>query len=154
MSLSRGMLDTNTLILRGLIDESALPDQCAISAVVLGELAAGVHQVRSDVPDADALRAERLVLLQQAEAEFDPVPYTAEAARMYGRMAAAVIALGRAPRSRASDLMIAATAATERLPLYTTNPGDYRGLEKLVTVVAIPRPRADEGETPGISPQG
>ena len=134
------MLDTNVLILRGLIDESLLPQLCAISAVVLGELAAGVHQVRSDLPDANLLRSERLVLLQQAEAEFDPIPYTAEAARMYGRMAAAVVALGRAPRSRTSDLMIAATAATERLPLYTTNPDDYRGLDKLVTIVAIPRP--------------
>lgn len=134
------MLDTNILILRGLIDESLLPEQCAISAVVLGELAAGVHQVRSDHPDANVLRSERLVLLQQAEAEFDPIPYTAQAARMYGRMAAAVVAPGRAPRSRTSDLMIAATAATERLPLYTTNPDDYRGLDKLVNIVAIPRP--------------
>lgn len=140
MSTRQGMLDTNILILRGLIDEPLLPEQCTISAVVLGELAAGVHQVRSDHPDADAQRAERLVLLQQAEAEFDPIPYTAQAARMYGRMAAAVVALGRAPRSRTSDLMIAATAATERLPLYTTNPDDYRGLDKLVTIVAIPRP--------------
>ncbi len=146
------MLDTNVLILRGLIDESQLPDQCAISAVVLGELTAGVHQVRSEAPDADLVRAERLVLLQQAEAEFDPIPCTAEAARMYGRMAAAVVALGRTPRSRTSDLMIAATAASEGLPLYTTNPDDYRGLEKLVTIVAIPRPqpasKPDEPVTP------
>lgn len=140
MSVQQGMLDTNILILRGLIDEALLPEQCAISAVVLGELAAGVHQVRSDHPQADLVRSERLVLLQQAEAEFDPIPYTAAAARMYGRMAAAVLALGRVPRSRASDLMIAATAAVERLPLYTTNPDDYRGLNKLVTIVAIPRP--------------
>ena len=31
--------------------------------------------------------------------------------------------------------MIAATAIAEDLPLYTTNPGDYAGLEKLVRVV-------------------
>lgn len=145
--MRQGMLDTNILILRALIDESLLPQECAISAVVLGELAAGVHQVRPDLPDADLLRSERLVLLQQAEAEFDPIPYTAAAARMYGRMAAAVLAPGRVPRSRTSDLMIAATAATEQLPLCTTNPDDYRGLEKLVTIVAIPRPHRPAAHT-------
>lgn len=140
-NLVRGMLDTNIIILRRSLDASLLPDQSAISAVVLGELAAGVHQVRSDLPDAHAVRADRLALLQQAEAEFDPIPYTAETARMYGRMTAAVLSLGRSPRSRVSDLMIAATAAVEQLPLYTTNPSDYRGLEALVTVVPVPRPR-------------
>lgn len=136
-----GMLDTNILILRRRIDPSLLPDQSAISAVVLGELAAGVHHVSNDLPDASVVRSERLALLQQAEAEFDPVPYTADAARMYGRMSAAVSALGRSPRARTADLMIAATAATERLALYTTNPDDYRGLEPLVDIVAVPRPR-------------
>lgn len=135
------MLDTNILILRNIVDAALLPDESAISAVVLGELAAGVHLVPADAPDARIVRAERVALLQQAEAEFDPIPYTAEAARMYGRMSAAVAALGRSARRRTADLMIAATAAAEGLALYTTNPDDYRGLESLVTVIAIPRPR-------------
>ncbi len=129
------MLDTNILILRPFIDEEALPDQMAISAVVLGELAAGVHHARTDRE-----RAERMALLQQVEAEFDPVAYAASAARMYGRMSSAVRELGRSPRSRTADLMIAATAAVERLPLYTTNPDDYRGLDDLVEIVAVTRP--------------
>lgn len=137
---SEGMLDTNILILRHLLDPVMLPDESAISAVVLGELAAGVHHVPPDLPGGHAVRSERLALLQQAEAEFDPIPYTADAARMYGRMSAAVSSLGRSPRSRTADLMIAATAATERLPLYTTNPDDYRGLDPLVDIVAVPRP--------------
>lgn len=135
------MLDTNILILRHLIDANLLPDQSAISAVVLGELAAGVHHVRVDLPDGHVVRSERLALLQQAETEFDPIPYTADAARMYGRMSAAVSSLGRSPRSRTADLMIAATAATEQLPLYTSNPDDYRGLDSLVDIVAVPRPK-------------
>lgn len=130
------MLDTNILILRSFIDEDALPGQMAISAVVLGELAAGVHHARTDRE-----RAERMALLQQVEAEFDPVAYAASAARMYGRMSSAVRELGRSPRSRTADLMIAATAAVERLPLYTTNPDDYRGLDDLVEIVAVMRPR-------------
>ncbi|MFT3797449.1 type II toxin-antitoxin system VapC family toxin [Microbacterium sp.] len=140
---AEGMLDTNILILRSRIDPRDLPDRAAISAVALGELAAGVHLVRADAPDADVVRAERIALLQQAEAEFDPVPYDAAAARMYGRMCAAVARLGRIPRARAADLMIAATAATEALPLFTTNPDDYRGLDALVDIVAVPRPASD-----------
>lgn len=135
------MLDTNILILLHDIDPALLPDQSSISTVVLGELAAGVHQLAPDRPDRQAVLADRVALLQQAEAEFDPVPYTAAAARMYGRMSAAVLALGRSPRARTSDLMIAAIAATEGLPLFTTNPDDYRGLDALVDVVAVPRPK-------------
>ncbi len=134
------MLDTNILILRRAIDPALLPDQAAISTVVLGELAAGVHLVRAELPDSQRVRSDRLALLQQAESEFDPIPYTGDAARMYGRMSAAVLGLGRTPRTRAADLMIAATAAVEALPLYTTNPDDYRGLDALVEIVAVPRP--------------
>ncbi len=38
--------------------------------------------------------ARRLDVLQRAESEFDPIPFGAEAARAYGRVAAAVIAAG------------------------------------------------------------
>lgn len=137
----QGMLDTNILILRHLIDSQLLPRELSISAVVLGELTAGVHHVSPDTPNSEAVRSERLALLQLVEAEFDPVPYAAPAARMYGRMSANVARLGRSPRARTSDLMIAATAAVEGLPLFTTNPDDFRGLDTLVQIVAVPRPR-------------
>ncbi|MBI5161206.1 MAG: type II toxin-antitoxin system VapC family toxin [Micrococcales bacterium] len=134
------MLDTNILIFRHSLDPGLLPDEAAISAVVLGELAAGVHLVPKDRPDADRVRADRLALLQQAESEFDAVPYGAEAARMFGRMSAAVGREGRSPRARTSDLMIAATAAVEGLPLFTANPDDFRGLAELVEIRPVPHP--------------
>lgn len=137
---SVGMLDTNVLILRRHVDPLALPERSAISAVVLGELAAGVHMVRADDPHALTERAARLALLQQAEAEFDPIPYDAAAARVFGRMSAAVLALGPKPRARTADLMIAASAAANGLPLYTTNADDYRGLDGLIEVVDLYRP--------------
>jgi predicted nucleic acid-binding protein len=51
-----------------------------------------------------------------------------------------VIALGRKPRGRAADLMIASIAAANKLPVFTTNPADFRGLESVVTVVPVPLP--------------
>ncbi|HWM98391.1 MAG TPA: VapC toxin family PIN domain ribonuclease, partial [Streptosporangiaceae bacterium] len=71
---------------------------------------------------------------------FDPIPFDADAARAYGRVTAAVIAAGRKPRRTAVDLMIAATAIVAELPLYTTNPDDFVGLDHLVTVIPVTRP--------------
>ncbi len=140
----RGMLDTNILILRRWIDPAELPDEMAISAITLAELSAGPHEVRrndeQDIYDEHAERARRLEILQRAESEFDPVPFEAEAARIFGRLTAAVIGAGRKPRSRVVDLMIAATAIAEGLPLFTTNPGDFAGLDAVVRVVAVTRP--------------
>src|SRR5215469_3520454 len=42
----RGLADTNILILRSWIRPDELPDQLAISAITLGELSAGPHEVR------------------------------------------------------------------------------------------------------------
>ena len=140
----QGMLDTNILILRRWIDPAELPDEMAISAITLAELSAGPHEVRRNdeqaAYDERAERARRLEILQRAESEFDPVPFDAEAARMFGRVTAAVIAAGRKPRGRAVDLMIAATAIAEGLPLYTTNPADFAGLDALIRIVAVTRP--------------
>ena len=74
------------------------------------------------------------------ENEFDPIPFDAEAARIYGRVAAAVVAAGRKPRRRTTGLMIAATAIAHGLPLYTTNPADFAGLADLLTVIPVARP--------------
>jgi predicted nucleic acid-binding protein len=138
------MLDTNILILRRWVDPAELPDEVAISAITLAELSAGPHEVRrsgeQDRYEEHAERARRLEILQRAESEFDPIPFDAEAARIYGRVAAAVIAAGRKPRGRVADLMIAATAIAEGLPLYTTNPADYGGLDTLVQISPVTRP--------------
>jgi predicted nucleic acid-binding protein len=139
--LTRGLLDTNIVILRHGIDPVELPDEMAISAVTLAELSAGVHLVDAARPDAIAERARRADVLQRAENEFDPIPFETESARVFGRISAAVLAFGRTPRRRIADLMIASTAAAAGLTLYTTNPRDFDGLDDLVRVVPVRRPQ-------------
>jgi predicted nucleic acid-binding protein len=130
-----GLLDTNILILRRQIDPAELPAFMSISAITLAELSAG-PQHSEDARE----RARRLDVLQRAEAAFDPLPFDAEAARAFGQVAAAVLAAGRKTRGRVSDLMIASVAIANRMPLYTTNPIDFDGLDDLLTVVPVTHP--------------
>jgi hypothetical protein len=71
------------------------------------------------------------------ESTFEPLPYDHHAARFYGQICAAVRASGRQPRRRAADLMIAATAASNALPVYTANPDDFAGSEGFVELVPV-----------------
>jgi len=138
--LTRGLLDTNIVILRHGIDPEELPDELAISAVTLAELSAGVHLVNGDDAEAIEERARRADVLARAENEFDPIPFETESARAFGRISAAVRARGRTPRRRIADLMIAATAAASGLALYTTNPDDFDGLDAILEVIPVGRP--------------
>ena len=144
----QGLLDTTIVILRRWIDPVELPAEMAISAITLAELSAGPHEVRGndeqDVYDEHAERARRLEILQRVENEFDPIPFDAEAARIYGRVAAAVVGAGRKPRRRLADLMIASIAIAEGLPLFTTNPEDFAGLDTVLTIVPVDRPALPE----------
>jgi len=130
------MLDTNIVVHLAALDPAHLPDEMVISAVSLAELSAGPHHT-----DDPAERARRTSVLQHAEATFDPLPFDAAAARAFGLITAAVLAAGRRPRRRLADLMIASIANVNGIPLYTTNPDDFTGLDDLVTVVAVVRPR-------------
>jgi tRNA(fMet)-specific endonuclease VapC len=132
-----GLLDTNTLILLPrLADPSVLPDHPLISAITLAELAVGPL-----VAEDEAERAARLAHVQQAEADFDPLPFDASAARAFGQVAASLRRSGRKPSARAYDAMIAAIALAHGLPLFTCNPGDFAGIDGLV-VVTVPHPDA------------
>lgn len=137
----RGVLDTNIVAAFKLFDPAELPAESAITAVTLGELSRGPYAT-----DDPVKRAGRIAALQHAEAAFgDPLPYDAEAARMFGQICAVVYTLGRQPRSRTADLMIAATAAGNGLSLFTANPKDFDGLGQLVDVVAVTRPYGATG---------
>jgi predicted nucleic acid-binding protein len=126
------VVDTSIIAAVRLYDPSELPETIVITAVTLGELSYGPHATEDP-----AKRAGRVALLQHVEATFDPLPYDQSAARLYGQICAEVRAAGRKPRTRATDLMIAATAASNSLPLYTANPDDFKGAEGLVEVVTV-----------------
>jgi len=130
--LEVGLLDTSVVIDLEKLDVARLPVQVCVSAVTLAELAAGPAAT-----DDPAERARRQDRLQRTEAAFDPVPFGVEAARAYGRVYAAVHASGRKPRRRLADLMIAAVAVAEGLPLFTRNADDFVGLTELVEIVEI-----------------
>jgi predicted nucleic acid-binding protein len=130
---TRGLLDTSVVIDLERIDAAALPDEVAVSALTMAELAAGPHATTD--PEERARRQDRL---QRAEAVFAPIPFDGSAARAYGRICAAIAAGGRKARGRrAVDLFIAATALAERLPLYTRNPDDFRGMGQLLDVHVV-----------------
>jgi hypothetical protein len=123
-----GLLDTSVVLaLPVLTDPSVLPEAALISAVTLAELTVG-PLVASD----DLERARRLATVQQAEADFDPIPFDAAAARAFGQVAASYRRLGRKPAARSFDAMIAATALANGLALYTVNADDFAGIDGLV----------------------
>lgn len=131
-----GLLDTSTLILLPVIDDpNLLPDEPLISTITLAELSVGPLVAASEQE-----RQARQAHLQQAEADFEPLPFDAAAARAFGRVAASLRRAGRKTSARAYDAMIAAVAIANGLALYTCNPDDFSGIEGLqVIAVLVPR---------------
>lgn len=133
MTATRGLLDTSVVIdWHDPAVIAQLPDETAIAAITVAELAAGPHLARTPVE-----AARRQAWLQEVEAKFDPIPFDGAASRSYGLVVAAVVSEGRTPRSRFADLLIAATAHAHGLDLYTRNGDDFAGLRPLVRVIAI-----------------
>lgn len=133
--MARGILDTSTLILLGQMSEAdALPEEPLITAVTLAELSVGPLVATTEVE-----RAARQAHLQLAEADFEPLPFDAAAARSFGHVAASLRRAGRKPAARAYDAMIAAIAVSNDLPIHTCNPRDFAGIDVL-EVVTVPYP--------------
>ena len=133
--VNQGLLDTNTLILLTRISNAdRLPDEPLISTITLAELSVGPLVARTE-----SEREARQAHLQQAEADFDPLPFDVDAARAFGRVAASLRRAGRKPTARAYDAMIAAIAVAKQLPLHTCNPEHFTGIEEL-ELIAIPHP--------------
>jgi len=128
---------------RALLDTSVLISDVAPEGVEAGVSVASIAELHFGVliaADADE-RAVRMQRLGAIESTFDPLPITAEVAREWGRLAAAVRTRGGQPRKRTMDLAIAATANVQEVPLLTENVGDFQIISDLVD--ARPPPSAD-----------
>ena len=123
----RAILDTSVVLAHL---EDPLDGELAISAVTLAEMHFGVL-----IAKEQRVRAERLQRLLTLQRTFDALPVDAAVAASYGQIAAAVVDVGRQPRARSMDLLIAATAHAHSARLYTRNISDFRGLDDLVEVV-------------------
>jgi tRNA(fMet)-specific endonuclease VapC len=131
----RGILDTSTVILlEKLTDAETLPREPLITAVTLAELSVGPL-----VAKEESERVARQTQLQQAEADFKPLPFDADAARAFGSVAASLRRAGRKATARTYAAMIAATAVANDLPVYTCTPADFKGIDGL-EVIAVPVP--------------
>ena len=128
----RSLLDTSVVIDLDLINSDDLPDETAISAITLAELAAGPHAATEEQE-----RGRRQDRLQWAASSWNPLPLNGEVARAYGRLYATMRGSGRASRRRFAELLIAATALAHGLPMFTRNPTDFAGLEDLIQIQAV-----------------
>ena len=127
---ARGILDTSAVIaMRSISDASALPAEPLITTVTLAELSAGPLVARDEQE-----RAARQAHLQEAEADFEPLPFDRASARAFGQVAASLRRSGRKPAARVYDALIAATALAHRLPVYTCNPADFQKIDGLEVV--------------------
>lgn len=129
-----GLLDTSVVIQLSRMSVEELPVQPMISAITLAELSVGPLVARTSKE-----RSARQAVLQQAEADFDPLPFDASAARAFGQVAASLRRSGRKTNARSYDAMIAAIALANGLPLYTANPSDFDGIEALNVQAVAPR---------------
>src|SRR3954447_5125173 len=112
----RGLIDTSALIGLESVDSDHLPREMAISAITLAELAAGPHAT-NDAAERAGVRIG-----------------SSGRNRSSNRSRSGKKARGR----RAVDLLIAATALAEGLPLYTRNVGDFAGIVGMVDLVPVP----------------
>ncbi len=125
----KAILDTSVMIAT---DVPRLEGELAISAAALAELHFDVL-VTTDA----AVRAQRLRRLSDFQRRFTALSVDEAVATSYGQLAAAVVAVGRQPRARVMDLLIAATAHAHSARLYTRNPDDLAGVEHLIEIVSV-----------------
>ncbi len=124
------LLDTSCVIeLPKDLDE--LAEAATVSTLTVAELAYGIHH---DDPFVAAAREARY---REVLNEFDPVPYSARAAHLYGAIAASVWKAGRSPRPRRIDLLLASVAAELGAVLLTRNAADFAGAGDIARVIAV-----------------
>ncbi len=126
------LLDTSVIIDPPSQGTASFADVVSVSAVTVGELHYGVGA--SVDPVEQLHRRQRLRLVLDI---YDVLPFDAEVAEFYGLLANVVRQIGRNPRQRRMDLMIAATAVRHGFSLATRNGADLRHLQRVLTVIDV-----------------
>ena len=111
-----------------------------ITSITLAELSVGPL-----VATTDEERAARQAHLQQAGADFEPLPFDAAASRSFGQVAASLRRAGRKSTARAYDALIAAVCVANGIPIHTCNPDEFSDIDGL-TVIAVAHPDAQPDE--------
>lgn len=122
------VLDTSVLI-AGPFD---LPGaKMSVSSLSWAELGFGVYKARN--PLERAHREARLARLRHTFGS--GLPFDDAAAEAYATICGLVLSIGRDPRPRAVDLMIAASAKAHGAAVMTRNGKDLLGLHGFVRVI-------------------
>src|ERR1700739_2858034 len=127
----RALLDTSVVIDYPTGVVAAHASTAAVSTITLAELSYGLH---TNDPLLNAAREQRYHWIPNT---FDPIPFDTHAARIYGALCAAVRAVGRAPKPRAFDLLIASVAVALGIPLITRNEADFTSIHDSLTIIAV-----------------
>jgi predicted nucleic acid-binding protein len=117
------------ILLDQLAADAVLPEEPLITTVTLAELSIG-PLVTDDEPE----HAVRQARLQVTEATFEPIPFDAPAARAFARVAVELRGSGRRTKAGSFDAVIAATALSRNLPIFTANALDFAGIAGLEVV--------------------
>lgn len=110
--MTGALLDTSVVVAGVESSRFGLPEEMAISVITLGELRAGVRLAHD--PPARAARQRRLNAVREV---FEPIPVDETVAEQYGEVLATARGAGRS--SKATDLLIIATAAATGRVLHT-----------------------------------
>ena len=110
--MSRGLLDTSVVISWGRGEDPDLPEEASVSVVTL----CGLHH--GAMTAADSQRAGRVALPATVERTFEALPVDSRVAPHYGRLMSVARRMQGA-RPGMADALIAATAISHGLPLYT-----------------------------------
>lgn len=128
----RVLLDTSVVIDFPADAVAAHAATAAVSTITLAELSYGLH---TDDPLVNAAREQRYHWIVNT---FAPIPFDATAARVYGALCANVRAIGRSPKPRRFDLLIAAVAVAVGVPLITRNEADFLRVHRALEIIAVP----------------
>jgi len=127
----RVLLDTSVVIDYPAGAVAAHAATAAVSTITLAELSYGLH---TRDPVLNAAREQRYHWITNT---FDPIPFDASAARIYGALCANVRAIGRDPKPRRFDLLIAAVAVALGIPLITRNGAEFSGIHGTLAIIAV-----------------